>query len=105
MTAHERAIGKAKSSAPATELVDIGEQARLAPPRRELVMSFASPIGLLVAWEIAGRLRYVDVRFFPVPSTIIAGMARMVESGELLEHVLDRPERSSVGFLVGGLPG
>jgi hypothetical protein len=29
MTAPERAIGKAKSSAPATELIDIGEQARL----------------------------------------------------------------------------
>src|SRR5215468_5386643 len=104
MTAHERAIGKAKSSAPATELVDIGEQARLAARRRELVMSFASPIGLLIAWEIAGRLGYVDVRFFPVPSTIIAVMVRMVESGELLEHVLISLQRISLGFLLGGIP-
>ena len=88
----------------ATELVDIGEQARLAARRRELVMSFASPIGLLVAWEIAGRLGYVDVRFFPVPSTIIAVMARMVESGELLEHVLISLQRISLGFLLGGIP-
>src|SRR5215471_19740039 len=104
MTAHERAIGKAKSSAPATELVDIGEQARLAARRRELVMSFASPIGLLIAWEIAGRLGYVDVRFFPVPSTIIAVMVRMLESGELLEHVLISLQRISLGFLLGGIP-
>ena len=31
-------------------------------------MSFASPLGLLLTWEIAGRLGFIDVRFFPVPS-------------------------------------
>jgi len=35
MTAHDSAIGKAKSSAPETELIDIGEQARLSARRRE----------------------------------------------------------------------
>ena len=106
MSAQDGAITtQAKPAATtATELVDIGEQARLVARRRELVMSFASPIGLLIAWEIAGRLGYVDVRFFPVPSTIIAVMVRMLESGELLEHVLISLQRISLGFLLGGIP-
>ncbi len=59
MTAQDSAIrSKAKSSAPETELIDIGEQARLSARRRERIMSFASPLGLLLIWEIAGRLGF-----------------------------------------------
>src|SRR5262245_45064126 len=89
MTARESALrSEAKSSAPETELIDIGEQARLSARRRERIMSFASPLGLLLVWEIAGRLGLIDVRFFPVPSTIIGVMIAMIGSGELIEHVL-----------------
>jgi len=105
MTAHDSAIrSAAKSSAPATELVDIGEQARLSARRRERVMSFASPLGLLLIWEIAGRLGFVDVRFFPAPSSIIGVMAGMIMSGELIEHILISLQRISLGFLLGGIP-
>ena len=104
MTAHDSAIGKAKSSAPETELIDIGEQARLSARRRERIMSFASPLGLLLIWEFAGRLGFVDVRFFPVPSSIIGVMAGMLMSGELIEHVLISLQRILLGFLLGGIP-
>src|SRR5436190_17410669 len=105
MSAQDGAITRqAKEDAAAAALVDIGEQARLAARRRERILSFASPIGLLFAWEFAGRFGYVDVRFFPVPSSIITVMARMVESGELLEHVLISLQRISLGFLLGGIP-
>src|SRR5262249_51270891 len=67
-------------------------------------MSFASPLGLLLIWEIAGRLGLVDVRFFPVPSSIIAVMASMLMSGELIEHVLISLQRILLGFLLGGIP-
>src|SRR5256885_4405142 len=105
MPAHESAIlSKAKSSAPETELIDIGEQARLSARRRERIMSFASPLGLLLIWEIAGRLGLVDVRFFPVPSSIIGVMIVMIMSGELIEHVLISLQRILLGFLLGGIP-
>jgi NitT/TauT family transport system permease protein len=104
MAAQDSAIGKAKSSAPETELIDIGEQARLSARRRERIMSFASPLGLLLIWEIAGRLGFVDVRFFPVPSSIIAVMAGMIMTGELIEHVLISLQRILLGFLLGGIP-
>ena len=105
MTARESAMrSESKSSAPETELIDIGEQARLSARRRERIMSFASPLGLLLVWEIAGRLGLVDVRFFPVPSTIIGVMIGMVGSGELIEHVLISLQRIVLGFLLGGIP-
>jgi len=103
MTAQDGVIATRAKPA-ATEIVDLSEQARLTARRNERIMTFASPIGLLLAWEIAGRLGAIDVRFFPVPSTIIAVMARMVESGELLEHVLISLQRISLGFLLGGIP-
>jgi ABC-type nitrate/sulfonate/bicarbonate transport system permease component len=105
MTARESAIlSKAKSSALETELIDIGEQGRLSARRRERIMSFASPLGLLLIWEIAGRLGFIDVRFFPVPSSIIGMMIEMLMSGELIEHVLISLQRILLGFLLGGIP-
>src|SRR5262245_23828783 len=106
MTAQDRvAIGATGVHAPAaTEVVDVGEQARLAARRRERIMSIASPVGLLLAWELAARTGAIDVRFFPAPSSIIAAMVRMVESGELLEHILISLQRIFLGFLLGGIP-
>src|SRR5262245_62686937 len=103
MTAHDGAKGKAKSSAPETELIDIGEQARLSARRRERIMSFASPLGLLLIWEIAGRLDLIDVRFFPVPSSIIGVMAGMISRGELIEHGLISLTSILFGLLQGWL--
>jgi ABC-type nitrate/sulfonate/bicarbonate transport system permease component len=97
-------VTQARASVIAGELIDIGEQARLSARRRERIMSFASPLGLLLIWEIAGRLGLVDVRFFPVPSSIIAVMAGMLMSGELIEHVLISLQRILLGFLLGGIP-
>src|SRR5438105_1023349 len=105
MTAQGSATrSEAKLSAPETELIDIGEQARLSARRRERIMSFASPLGLLLIWEIAGRLGLIDVRFFPVPSSIIGMMIEMLMSGELIEHVLISLQRILLGFLLGGIP-
>ena len=46
-------------------------------------MSIGSPLGLLLAWELAARFGWIDIRFFPAPSTIIGVMFRMAQSGEL----------------------
>jgi NitT/TauT family transport system permease protein len=92
------------SAISASDVVDIGEQARLAARRRERLMSIGSPIGLLLAWELAARLGWIDIRFFPAPSTIIGVMMRMAASGELLEHVLISMQRITLGFLLGGVP-
>src|SRR4051812_11710551 len=92
------------SAISASDVVDIGEQARLSARRRERLMSIGSPLGLLLTWEIAARFGWIDIRFFPAPSTIVGVMVRMAQSGELLEHVLISMQRISLGFLLGGVP-
>jgi NitT/TauT family transport system permease protein len=90
---------------PAADVVDIGEAKRIAAKRRDRIISIASPIGLLVAWEIAARLGFVDVRFFPAPTTIIAVLVDLARSGELMENVSISLQRIMLGFFLGGIPG
>ena len=83
---------------------DIGEQARLAARRRDRILSIASPLGLLLAWELAAQTGMIDVRFFPAPSAIITKLIEMARSGELTENVLISLQRIVLGFLLGGVP-
>jgi ABC-type nitrate/sulfonate/bicarbonate transport system permease component len=92
-------IGKADA-----RLVDIGEQARLRARRRDRIISVASPLGLLLAWELAAQAGIIDVRFFPAPSSIMSTLIRMAGTGELSENVLISLQRIVLGFLLGGVP-
>ncbi len=84
--------------------VDIGERARVSARRRDRILSIASPLGLLLAWELAAQTGLIDVRFFPAPSAIIAKLIEMARSGELTENVLISLQRIVLGFLLGGVP-
>jgi NitT/TauT family transport system permease protein len=89
---------------PPARVVDVGERARLAARRRDRVLSITSPLGLLLAWELAADTGLIDVRFFPAPSSIIAKLIEMARSGELTENVLISLQRIVLGFLLGGVP-
>jgi NitT/TauT family transport system permease protein len=67
-------------------------------------MSIASPLGLLVAWEVAARLHAIDTRFFPAPSSIAASLVALARSGELLDDTAISLQRMVLGFLLGGIP-
>jgi NitT/TauT family transport system permease protein len=83
---------------------DIGGQARLAARRRDRILSIASPLALLLAWELAAEAGWIDVRFFPAPSAIIGKLIEMARSVELTENVLISLQRIVLGFLLGGVP-
>ena len=103
MSARDGAI--ATPARPAeTKSVDLGEELRLKARRRERLMSIGSPVALLLAWEAAARLGFIDIRFFPAPSAIIAVLIGMLASGELAEHILISLQRITLGFLLGGIP-
>ena len=85
-------------------LVDVGEEARLRAKRRDRIISVASPLGLLVAWEVAALAGLIDVRFFPAPLSIIQTLIEMARAGELGENVLITLQRIVLGFLLGGVP-
>ncbi len=80
----------------------IGRKAR--QRRRERILVFVTPMLLLVLWEILGRLSLIDIRFFPLPSTILGGLFAMVKSGELIVHMLVSLQRVAIGFLFGAVP-
>jgi ABC-type nitrate/sulfonate/bicarbonate transport system permease component len=71
---------------------------------RERIISFLSPIALLILWEVLARVGILDTRFFPAPSQILSTLLTMTKSGELQDDTLISMTRLAVGFLVGGIP-
>jgi len=70
---------------------------------------FAVQLSMLVAmfllWELAGRLRWIDVLLFSYPSKIFAQIGKDVVSGEIWAHVGVTVGETVVGFLLGTLVG
>ena len=89
-------------------------QTTVATPRRETralslrdrdrILSIASPIGLLLVWEVAARAGFIDTRFFPAPSSVLALLFEMLKSGELLTHTGKSLQRLAWGTVIGGIP-
>jgi len=71
---------------------------------RDRILSLASPIGLLVVWELAARFGFIDTRFFPAPSSVLSALYNMVLSGELISHTYVSLRRLFWGTLIGGIP-
>ncbi len=71
---------------------------------RERILGIASPIALLIVWEVAARLHIIDTRFFPAPSSVIAVLIEMLRSGELVDNTLVSLRRLALGTVIGGVP-
>ncbi len=88
----------------AITMTDLGEQKRIAQKRRDRLISVASPVGLLLAWELAAQLGFIDTRFFPAPSSIVRALVETAKSGELWTDTSISLQRLFFGFLLGGIP-
>ena len=71
---------------------------------RERILGIASPIALLVVWELAAQAHLIDTRFFPAPSSVIAVLIEMLRSGELVTNTLVSLRRLALGTVIGGVP-
>lgn len=69
------------------------------------VMAIASPILMLLAWELLVRSGALDDRFFPTPSSVLVELVSLFKSGELVVDLGWTLERVVIGFLVGAIPG
>src|SRR5258707_4458857 len=76
----------------------------LSPRARDRLIGLASPVLLLLLWEALARLGWIDQRFFPAPSSIIATFAHLARSGELWANLAASLTRLFWGFLLGGVP-
>jgi NitT/TauT family transport system permease protein len=70
----------------------------------ETAVSLASPVLLLVLWELLSRLGILDRRFFPAPTSILSTFWAFIASGEMWLHLKASLVRIAVGFLLGAVP-
>ncbi|WP_068499739.1 ABC transporter permease [Paenibacillus kribbensis] len=75
--------------------------------QRRLVTGVQTAILLLlfVLWEIAGRMKWIDVLLFSFPSKIFTQIGKDAVSGELWGHVGVTVGETMAGFLLGTLLG
>ena len=71
----------------------------------ERALGLASPVVLLLLWEWAVRVRVLDARFFPAPSSVVGSALGLARDGELWSDLRVTLVRLLLGFLVGALPG
>lgn len=79
-----------------------------APARRERIyriLSYFSPLLLLLLWEVAAQVALIDRRFFPPPSAIAGTAWQMIASLELFDHIGATLRRVWVGYAMGAVPG
>jgi ABC-type nitrate/sulfonate/bicarbonate transport system permease component len=100
MTALQESIPAPPSRRPA--LVR-SQRNKLSP--RDRMVGVLVPLALLALWEVAARMSWIDVRFFPAPSSVAHAMMASMQSGELTVNTLATLQRLLFGFLVGGIPG
>ena len=95
-----------------SEPVNVVQRARLAPRsrfrlsagNRDRLMNVASPLFLLLLWEVAARTGLIDTRFFPAPSQVFDTFLELVRSGELWANTWASLQRLFWGALLGGIP-
>jgi NitT/TauT family transport system permease protein len=71
---------------------------------RDRLLNVASPLGLLLLWELCARMGFIDTRFFPAPSSVLATMYEMLRTGELVTHTAVSMERLLYGTILGAVP-
>ena len=83
---------------------DIG-QAERRRQRFERLLSFATPLLILLVWEIVVRVGWVDARLFSSPSRIAGTFWDLARSGELFRYLGISLVRMGIGFVMGAIPG
>jgi NitT/TauT family transport system permease protein len=73
--------------------------------QKERLVSIASPVGLLVLWELLVKAGLLNAKFFPAPTDIMGTFWGLLTSGVLLHDVYISLYRILAGFLLGGIPG
>lgn len=104
MSPSEETSGLSPSAARVATPAVSGRAPRHVSPR-ERAVAIASPIVLLIAWEIAARTDLIDARILPAPSLVAATIYDMTVHGHLLDDTRDTVVRFLVGLVAGVIPG
>lgn len=71
---------------------------------RDRIVQIVSPIAFILLWEMVARFNWIDVRFFPAPTSIMETFGKMISSGEIFGHLLISLQRIALGFALGAIP-
>jgi NitT/TauT family transport system permease protein len=77
---------------------------RISAGNRDRLISLASPVLLLILWELLVRGGMLDARFFPAPSRIYGTFVELIRDGSLWSNTAASLKRLFWGFLLGGIP-
>ena len=69
--------------------------------RRQL-LSWALPVALVLAWQLAAQAGWLSSRILPEPWAVLKAAWRLAASGELWRHLGVSGVRAASGFAVGG---
>jgi ABC-type nitrate/sulfonate/bicarbonate transport system permease component len=78
--------------------------AKMSARSRDRLLNVVSPLALLLVWELCARFHFIDTRFFPAPSSVIATLIDMLRTGELVTHTAISMQRLAYGTILGALP-
>lgn len=84
--------------------VCVAQKRRFSSRSLERALAVLTPLGLLLVWEVLGRVGAIDTRFFPVPTAIFRQMITLSENGELWANVWASMRRLFIGFWIGLVP-
>lgn len=69
------------------------------------LLTLASPLALLLIWEVLVALDILDRRFFPAPSETLQRLVELLQDGTLQTATVVTLRRMVVGFLLATVPG
>ncbi len=78
---------------------------RISVVAQERIIGIASPIVLLLIWQLLGTFGIIDERFVPTPASIARTMYEMMANGTLWVHLKASFIRIGSGFVIGSIVG
>lgn len=81
------------------------DQARRRRRSMEMLLAVGVPVALVVWWQVAAVVGWVDSRLYPAPTEIWRELVRLAGEGRLLDETWVSVRRTLLGFVIGSAAG
>ncbi len=71
----------------------------------DAALTWAVPLALLAAWQVASSIGILPARILPAPSAVVQAAVELSASGALWQNLAVSSARAVVGLLIGGAIG
>ncbi len=77
----------------------------MSPANQERALAVLSPLAVLVLWQLASNMGWIDQRYVPSPLSIAQAGWDLALSGRLAIDIGATLRRLAVGYVLGAIPG